>query len=153
MEKDTHLINIYLKIHHKRPLTMYDLAYLAQYDPECFEKTCKNVVYNIPEAKPVMLPEIPEPSEKSELLREPEALQANQPEPGAEIPEWRSIEKVLENIKHLEMQDFPVADIDADRVKSLLGNLYMELLFPHNDNYPFMNMMDHADRPSFDKRA
>lgn len=150
MEKDTRLINIYLKIHHKRPLTMHDLAYLAQYDPECFEKTCKNVVYNIPEAKPIMLPEIPE------LPKNSEALQADGSGPGAEIPEWQSIEKVLENIKHLEMQDFPVADIDADKVKSLLGNLYMELLFPHNDNYPFMDMTDMMNRinePSFDKRA
>ena len=153
MEKDTRLINIYLKIHHKRPLTMHDLDYLAQYDPECFEKTCKNVVYNIPEAKPIMLPEIPEPSEEPGLSREPEALQPDGAKPGAEIPEWQSIEKVLENIKHLEMQDFPVADIDADKVKSLLGNLYMELLFPHNDDYPFMNMMDQINEPSFDKRA
>ena len=48
MGKDTRLVNIYLKIHHKQPLTMDDLAYLAEYAPECFEKTCKNVVYNIP---------------------------------------------------------------------------------------------------------
>ena len=35
MEKDTHLVNIYLKIHNKKTLTMDDLAYLAQYAPEC----------------------------------------------------------------------------------------------------------------------
>ena len=58
VEKNTRLINIYLKIHHKKTLTINDLNYLAQYDPECFEKTCKNVVYNIPEAKPIMIPEI-----------------------------------------------------------------------------------------------
>ncbi len=60
MEKDTRLINIYLKIHHKRSLTISDLSYLAQYDPECFKKTCKNVVYNIPETKPIMSPDTPE---------------------------------------------------------------------------------------------
>ena len=37
MEKDTRLINIYLKIHHKRSLTISDLSYLAQYDPECLQ--------------------------------------------------------------------------------------------------------------------
>ncbi|MBD5551057.1 MAG: hypothetical protein HDQ96_07770 [Lachnospiraceae bacterium] len=150
MEKDTRLINIYLKIHHKKTLTVRDLRYLAQYDPECFEKTCKNVVYNIPEAKPIMIPDIPELSQPPELIQKDEA----KPEP--ELPEWQSIEKVLENLKHLEMQDFPVIDIDADKVKSLLGNLYMELLFPHNDNYPFMDltdMMDKINAPSFDKRA
>lgn len=136
MEKDTRLINIYLKIHHKKTLTMHDLDYLAKYDPECFEKTCKNVVYNIPETKPIMIPDIPEAAEE-----EPEAS------------EWRGIEQVLENLKHLEMDAFPIADIDADKVKSLLGNLYMELLFPHNDNYPFMDMTDCMNKPLFDKKA
>ena len=32
MEKDTRLINIYLKIHHKKTLTMNDLDYLAKYE-------------------------------------------------------------------------------------------------------------------------
>ena len=75
---------------------------------------------------------------------------------GMSVPEssdWQDIEKVLENLRHLEMHDFPVVDIDADRVKDLLGNLYMELLFPHNDNYPFMNMMDQINDPIFDKKA
>ena len=147
MEKDTRLINIYLKIHHKRTLTIEDLNYLAQYDPECFKKTCKNVVYNIPETKPIMLPEIPEEA------GEPETLQEEAPKPEPEIPEWQNIEKVLENLKHLEMQEVPVADIDAERVKSLLGNLYMELLFPHNDNYPFFVMTDGVQTSTFDKRA
>lgn len=30
MGKDTHLVNIYLKIHHKKVLTMDDLRYLAE---------------------------------------------------------------------------------------------------------------------------
>lgn len=157
MEKDTRLINIYLKIHHKRTLTMHDLDYLAKYDPECFEKTCKNVVYNIPEAKQIMLPELQEHPGTPEFLQDLETQQGDRSKPESEsepeVPEWQSIEKVLENIKHLEMDEFPVADIDADRVKSLLGNLYMELLFPHNDNYPFMNMMDQINEPSFDRKA
>ena len=49
MGEDTRLVNIYLKIHNKQPLFLDDLRYLAKYDPECFEKTCRNVVYNIPE--------------------------------------------------------------------------------------------------------
>lgn len=167
MEKDTRLINIYLKIHHRRTLTIDDLNYLAQYDPECFEKTCKNVVYNIPEAKPIMLPEITEAITRDRRNRTQGSLQKDAPKPKEEslqkdeiksalepeIPEWQSIERVLENLKHLEAHDFPVADIDAERVKSLLGNLYMELLFPHNDNYPFMIMTDDISAPSFDKRA
>lgn len=169
MEKDTRLINIYLKIHHKRALTIEDLNYLAQYDPECFEKTCKNVVYNIPETKPIMLPEITEEIRKNRRnakrgisqkdVREPETepTQKNvnklEAEVQAETPEWQNIEKVLENLKHLEMEEFPITNIDADKVKSLLGNLYMELLFPHNDDYPFMIMTADATEPTFDKRA
>ena len=57
MGEDTRLVNIYLKIHNKQQLFLDDLRYLAKYDPECFEKTCKNVVYNFPEAKPVMEPQ------------------------------------------------------------------------------------------------
>lgn len=167
MEKDTRLINIYLKIHHKRALTIEDLNYLAEYDPECFEKTCKNVVYNIPEAKPIMLPEIREIRQGNGQNRKPESLRRDVPEEKKEssqtketkagqepeIPEWQAIEKVLENLKHLEMQDFPVTDVDAEKVKSLLGNLYMELLFPHNDDYPFFIMTDDDFTSTFDKKA
>ncbi len=181
MEKDTRLINIYLKIHHKRSLTISDLNYLAQYDPECFQKTCKNVVYNIPETKPIMTPDTPKAIQAEGQNANQESLRTGKqnpnpgsgqkgwsetdtgllpvkeggqkPKPEQDASDWQDIEKVLENLRHLEMQDFPVADIDAERVKDLLGNLYMELLFPHNDNYPFMDMTDHIHVPSFDKRA
>ncbi len=67
MAKDTRLINIYLKIHNKRTLTMDDLGYLAKYDPECFEKTCKNIVYKIPEIKSIMEPDTSEILEYARL--------------------------------------------------------------------------------------
>lgn len=138
MGKDTHLVNIYLKIHNKQTLTMDDLRYLAQYAPDCFEKTCKNVVYNFPEAKPIMEP----PTTKSQSI---------EPEPQAFDPQ--NIEKVLDNLKLLEAHDFPVSDIDADEVKSLLGNLYMELLFPHNDRDTFFNMTTTENTSFFDRRV
>lgn len=138
MEKDTHLVNIYLKIHNKRPITMDDLEYLAKYAPECFEKTCKNVVYNIPEAKPIMEPDT---SKSLEIEKEPEPS------------EKQNIETVLENLKRLEINDFPVANVNADEVKSLLGNLYMELLFPHNDKNTFMNMVNNENTSLFDKKV
>ncbi len=138
MGKDTRLINIYLKIHNKRTLTMDDLGYLAEFDPECFAKTCKNVVYNIPEAKPII---------------ESAVLEASCDESTPEAFEWQSIEKILENLKRLEIRDFPVTNVDSDEVKSLLGNLYMELLFPHNDKYAFVNMADNGNSSIFDKRA
>lgn len=138
MGKDTGLVNIYLKIHNKKPLTMDDLRYLAAYDPECFAKTCKNVVYNIPEAKPVIEPAVPEPL-------------CDESEP--EASRWQEIEHVLERLKRLEMNDFPDINIDNERVKSLLGDLYMELLFPHNDKDAFMSMAKAPNMSIFDKKA
>ena len=137
MGKDNYLINIYLKIHNKRTLTMDDLSYLAEYDPECFEKTCKNVIYNIPEIKSIM---------------EPEILKVPGDEAESEVYEWQNIEKILENLKRMEINEIPVADIDTDEVKNLLGNLYMELLFPHNDKYAFVNMADHSNASMFDQK-
>ena len=87
MKKDTTLINIYLAIHNKRPITLDDLRYLAEYAPDCFEKTCENVIYNIPETKPVLAPGPPKP-------------------PGTDFnpppPDLENIAKVLANIKRLE---------------------------------------------------
>lgn len=136
MGKDTRLVNIYLKIHNKQPLFWDDLVYLAEYSPECFEKTCKNVVYNIPETKPIMEPAA------SEILSNERELP---------LSERQNIAKVLENLRRLEIADFPIANIDTDKVKSLLGNLYMELLFPHNDKDTFINMID-DDTSLFDRK-
>ncbi|MBQ6806342.1 MAG: hypothetical protein IJO97_02790 [Lachnospiraceae bacterium] len=142
MGKDTRLVNIYLKIHHKKPLTMDDLAYLAKYAPECFEKTCKNVVYNFPEAKPIMEPAHAK-VQKEEVKEETKQ----------ETLEQQHIEKVLDNLKRLEIDDFPVNEIDADKLKNLLGNLYMEMLFPHNDRDTFMNMSGSESKSLFDKKV
>lgn len=138
MGKDTRLVNIYLKINNKRPITMDDLGYLAEYDPECFAKTCQNVVYNIPETKSIMAP-----ADSGTLNAQPK------PEPSGR----QTIEKILENLKNLERNGFPDANIDQEKVKNLLGNLYMELLFPHNDNYTFINMADNENTSLFDRKV
>lgn len=138
MEKDTRLINIYLKIHNKKILTMEDLGYLAEYDPECFEKTCKNVVYNMPEIKTIM------ESAGPETVNE---------KPKQELSDRQNIEKILENLKRMEINDLSIANIDTDKVKELLGNLYMELLFPHNDEYAFINAADSGNISFFDKKV
>ena len=143
MKKDMHLVNIYLKIHNKKTLTMDDLRYLAKYAPDCFEKTCKNVVYNAPETKPIMNPTVSSPQDAT-----PEPASEPTPEPS----EQQNIEQVLENLRRLETNDFPLPDIDADQVKNLLGNLYMELLFPHNDKDTFMGVPDNGNTSSFDAK-
>lgn len=138
MEKNIRLVNIYLKIHNKRLLTMDDLSYLAKYDPECFEKTCKNVVYNIPSSKPVVEPRV--------------TLPANT-EQKTEMTDRQFVELVLQNLRRLEANEFPVADVDVDEVKSLLGSLYMELLYPHNDKETFIHAPEEEREPLFDKKA
>lgn len=139
MAKDTRLVNIYLKIHHKKNLTMDELGYLAEYDAECFAKTCKNVVYNIPETKPLMEPIV------SQLPKDDEKK--------PELTERQKIEQILKNLERLEMNEFPTAGFDTDSVKSLLGNLYMELLFPHNDKEMFINVAESENGSLFDKKA
>ncbi|MGN1314827.1 MAG: hypothetical protein ACI4VG_07440 [Lachnospiraceae bacterium] len=138
MEKNTHLINIYLKIHHKQDLSMDDLRYLAQYDPECFEKTCKNVVYRLPESKPIMEPPVPKISEEK---------------PRQETDNRMNIERILDNLKHLKINSLPVPDMDIGKIRNLLGSLYMELLFPHNDTDTYMSITQGEIKSSFDQRA
>ena len=142
MEQNTELINIYLKINQKRDLTMDDLRYLAYHDPECFEKTCKNVVYNIPKAKPVILQE-----ERKELAQHPQKKESNSMEMRY------SIDQIINNLKFMEAKNIPVAEFDVERVKNLLGNLYMELLFPHNDTDSFFGMEEEDKGRRFDKKA
>lgn len=142
MEKNTRLLNIYLKIHQKRDLSWDDLEYLAEFDPECFEKTCKNVVYNIPQAKPVILQE-----EKEEKKLPVPLTKAGRND------NIFSIEQALKNLKKLEKKQIPIAELNVDRVKNLLGNLYMELLFPHNDQDSFFGPVEEERGTHFDKKA
>lgn len=143
MGKDTRLVNIYIKIHNKHTLTMEDLKYLSKYDPECFEKTCKNLVYKMPETKEVLQPESKSPKQ----LPAPVPIFEKQP------PDKERIEAVLSNLKQMEMKELPVEDISADTVKDLLGSLYMEMLFPHNDRQRFFNMEDHEEVSLFNKKV
>ena len=143
MEKKTELINIYLKIHQKRDLTLDDLRYLASYDPECFEKTCKNVVYNIPQAKPVIL----QKEENKETTVPTQKMENNSMEMRY------SIDQIINNLKFMEAKHIPVAEFDVERVKNLLGNLYMELLFPHNDMDSFFSIEEEDKGTRFDKKA
>ncbi len=138
---NTRLINIYIKIHNKKNITLDDLRYLAQYDPECFRKTCANVVYNIPESKVVM--QTAEPVKAEETVVEENVL------PQEEF----DVLAVLENLKQMDADEAFYKDVDAKRVKNLLGNLFMELLFPHNDKETFIYEDVSEDEPTFDTKA
>ncbi len=140
-EKDNRLINIYIKIYNKKNITMDDLRYLAKYDPDCFRKTCENVVYNIPESKAVMQPTESAPTEE---VTTTETAQAS---------EEFNVFAVLENLKNMDADESFYKNVDAKRVKNLLGNLFMELLFPHNDKETFIYEDVSEDDPTFDMKA
>lgn len=150
MEKDTRLINIYLNIHNKRPITLDDLRYLAEFSPECFEKTCQNVIYNKPETKTIMEPHSPTPRDTLETTNTATFSDFDEKDP---VVTRKNIDQILANLKRLEADDFPVTDISPDEVKNLLGNLYMELLFPHNDQDTSMDMMEGEYKSVFDRRV
>ncbi len=140
MDKNNRLINIYIKIHNKRTITMEDLQYLAMYDPECFRKTCANVVYNMPETKAVM-------------NVSPEEQSVTPVETGGEVTDEFDVMAVLNRLNELEANSDIYGDISAKRVKNLLGNLFMELLFPHNDEETFIGAVEEESTPSFDMKA
>ncbi len=146
MGKDTRLVNIYIKIHNKRTLTVEDLKYLSKYDPECFEKTCKNIVYKMPETKEILQPASRQ--EGREPLAVPRVPLMEKP-----APDKRRIEEVLSNLGKMEAEDLPIQDVDTDTVKELLGSLYMELLFPHNDREKFFSMEESENLSVFNRKV
>ena len=163
MAEDTRLVNIYLKIHNKQPLFIDDLRYLAKYDPECFEKTCQNVVYNIPETRPIMEPVVEtRDASKKESISMPEQIDSDKKRTLVEesasvsresVEERPDIETILDNLKRLERDELPVSDMDVEKVKNLLGNLFMEQIFPHNDRDTFMELYPGKKSSFFDRKA
>ena len=162
MEKKIRLADIYIKIYNKQPLLMEDLAFLAKYDRECFEKTCHNLIYNMPEAKDLMQPapdqenqNLPEASPGNGQLPSPHdpSLAAAPPSPEAAEEQPPPINTLLDNLKKMEWQEIPVSNLDAHKVKNLLGSLYMELMFPHNDRYRHFSLEDGEHRSIFNKKV
>lgn len=84
---------------------------------------------------------------------EPAAPQSRCDEPKPELSDWQEIDIILDKLKRLEANDFPDISIDSETVKSLLGNLYMELLFPHDDKYNFMDITDTENASIFDRKV
>lgn len=133
-EKDMNLVNIYIKIHNKQVLTMDDLAYLAKYNPECFKKTCDNLIYKVPEAKKLVKSpqEAPPPETKQNSVPEPVGAHFDAMA-GDQLQDRRTILQFLENMRKIEASEAnSLQNINLDQVKDLMGNLFMENLFPHN---------------------
>lgn len=137
MGKNAHLANIYIKIYNRQSLTIDDLEFLAKYDPECFEKTCRNVVYNVPETKEIFQP-MPLPEETEQMQR---------PLRGERL------EDILARLKKMELKELPIQHINPGEVKELLGSLYMELMFPHNDKEQYFDIKKSLETSGFNKKV
>lgn len=148
MENKIRLADIYIKIYNKRSLTMDDLTFLAKYDPECFAKTCQNLVYNIPETKELLKPEETKKEVKEELSEETEV-----PTGEPIVLKRESMEQILDNLRKMDMKELPIQEVKTEKVKNLLGSLYMEKLFPHNDREQYFNMEKEQEESKFNKKA
>lgn len=150
MGKNARLADIYIKIYNKKPLMWEDMKFLAVYDPECFEKTCKNLIFNIPETEKLMQrTQEQKPAEES-APHMPETLPALPKNPV--LSDRERISVLLENLKKMERDEFGVQEVSVEKVKNLLGNLYMEMLFPHNDRDKYFQFENH-DSSIFNKKA
>ncbi len=58
----------------------------------------------------------------------------------------------MENLKKMERDEFGVQEVSLEKVKNLLGNLYMEMLFPHNDRDKYFQF-ENRDSSIFNKKA
>lgn len=143
MGENARLAAIYVKIYNKQTLTIDDLAFLAQYDPECFTKTCQNLIYNMPETRELMTQEPEEIEMETQQSAKVEKVVS---------PEER-VNLLLENLRKMKMEEIPVKEVNPDRVKNLLGSLYMEMLFPHNDKSRYFEMKPETEESKFNKKV
>lgn len=131
---------------------MDDLTFLAKYDPECFTKTCKNLIYNLPETRELITQELT--TQEPEELQMSDELKAETTEGAGDIEQVSQeehIRKLLSNLRN--MKEIPVSQVDPDRVKNLLGSLYMEMLFPHNDTNKYFEMPEESGKSIFNKKV
>ena len=70
-----------------------------------------------------------------------------------EQPDKEQIAQALSNLKQMEQEGLPVGEMDVDTVKNLLGNLYMEMLFPHTGRAKFFSMEDQEYLSVFNKKV
>ena len=53
----------------------------------------------------------------------------------------------------MDMKELPIQEVKTEKVKNLLGSLYMEKLFPHNDREQYFNMEKEQEESKFNKKA
>ena len=139
MGNDPVLTKIYNKIHKKMPLTFDDLRYLSDYAPECFDKTCTKIINKMPETKPIIQQESLKTHATTKVTSSNDAPQYN-------------IDYIIDNITRLEANELPLVNVDADKVKNLLGSLYMELLVAQKEKDAPSTIQHNGGTSLFDTR-
>ena len=160
MARNIGLANIYVKIRNKRALTIDDLVFLSIFDPECFKKTCSNLLYKLPEAK-VLMEKKKEKTDNTHVQGQEEVYeppqQLNDPIYSMFVSkstlEQEKVEALLDNLKKMEWEGNVIKEIDNEKVKNLLGDLYMEMLFPHDDKVKYFCLEDHIECSLFNKKV
>jgi len=153
--KDMKLVNIYIKIHNKQVLTMDDLAYLAKYNPECFKKTCDNLIYKIPETKTlVKSPEKAPAAEKTQNNAPTSARNPFEVTADEKARNERMILQFLKSLKEIESSKIStLQSVDVNQVKDLVGNLFMENLFPHDGLQGYFDVHNEDSTSTFNVRV
>ena len=64
-----------------------------------------------------------------------------------------NMELLLDNLRKMETKEISVQEVKADKVKNLLGSLYMEMLFPHNDKNQYFEMEERKESSVFNKKV
>lgn len=151
-EKNIKLTNIYLRIHHRKSLTMDDLAYLAKHNPVCFKMTCDKLLQRMPETKALVTPveKTPAPEIKKgktqELKRTPFEVIAEE-----KLRSEHVIRQVIRGLKNIENGGFDALQgINAAQVKELLGELLFENLFSNNVMPGYFEMLPEGSKSAFD---
>ena len=90
-------------------------------------------------------------AEEIQMAEEADAQAAQRTEDDRQKIEEEHIRQLLLNLR--DMKEMPVNQVDPDRVKNLLGSLYMEKLFPHNDKNRYFEMPEEPGKSIFNKKV
>ena len=90
--------------------------------------------------------------EEIQMAEEADAQAAQRTEDDRQRIEEEHIRQLLLNLR--DMKEMPVNQAGSwDRAKNLLGSLYMEKLFPHNDKNRYFEMPEEPGKSIFNKKV
>lgn len=103
MRDEQRLKNLYLRIHNGYALTLNDIAFLAEHDKECCQKTCDRIVNGEPEEKIF--------DAKIELEEAPVSVQDD---------DRKSIDVLIAGMRSARVNSDTFMDVRASKVMNLI---------------------------------